>query len=51
MPDLHVLAPRLTLRTRARLRVERRIDALAGWLVERGHTGAAERVWRTCGMR
>lgn len=50
MPDLRVLSPRLPLRTRARLLVERPIDRLACWLVEHGHTWAAEWMWRACRM-
>lgn len=49
-PHLRVLSPRLPLHTRARLGVERRIDAVAGWLAGHGHPGAAERLWRACRM-
>ncbi|WP_265560800.1 hypothetical protein [Streptomyces hygroscopicus] len=48
--DLHVLSPRLPLRTRARLWVQQRIDGAAGWLAGHGHPGVAERLWRACRM-
>lgn len=50
MPELRVLWPRLPLRTRGCLRFQQRIDKVAVRLVNHGHPGAAERLWRTCRM-
>lgn len=40
----------LPRRTRLRLAVTRRIDIACCWLVEHGRYGAAEWIWRGCGM-
>jgi hypothetical protein len=48
--DLRVLSPRLPYRTRARLRAEHHLTAVGAWLIDHGHTGAAERLWRACRM-
>ncbi|MER5750655.1 hypothetical protein [Streptomyces sp. NPDC002088] len=50
MPELRVLAPRLSLATRARLRAHHHIDGTAGWLVEHRCLRAAEWLWRVCRM-
>jgi hypothetical protein len=41
-----MMLPRLPLRVRLRLRRERRIDRIAGWLVDRGWEAWAMRLWR-----
>lgn len=43
---MRVLSPRLPPHTRAGLAVRRRVDIIGCWLVEHGHTDAAERLWR-----
>jgi hypothetical protein len=48
--DLRILSPRLPYRTRARLRVQERIDGVGGWLAGHGYPGAAEWLWRACRM-
>lgn len=50
MPDLHVLAPRLSVTTRGRLYAQSRVDGIAAQLVEHGRFRAAEWLWRTCRM-
>lgn len=40
----------LPLKTRLRLRVTRRIDVAAVWLIEHGMEAAAVGLWRTCRM-
>lgn len=48
--DVRIISPRLPATTRFRLAVEQRIDGAGGWLVERGHSRAAELLWRACRM-
>ncbi|MFD8805603.1 hypothetical protein [Streptomyces sp. NPDC059597] len=50
MPELRVLSPRLPAATRARLRVEARVDRVGYWLASRGAPGVARRLWRAFHM-
>jgi hypothetical protein len=51
MSDLRVLSPRLPLTVRARLRAERSVDGVCGWLCRyRRGTYVAEFLWRACRM-
>lgn len=51
MPELRILTPRLTLRTRARLRAAHSVDSVCGWLCRsRRGSYVAEWVWRACRM-
>jgi hypothetical protein len=40
----------LPRRTRIRLSLARRVNTVACWLCDHGHTDAAVLVWRACGM-
>lgn len=42
--------PRLPRRIRRRLRAQRAIDSVAGWLVDHQHPLPAECLWRACRM-